>query len=468
MKDQLYIFIFRRDLRIYDNFALIELYNMSKKNNIKILPIFIFNSKQIDPKINEYYSKNSVEFMVQCLEELNISLNNNLYYFHGDDIEILNKLLEKFQIHTIAWNSDYTPFSIKRDENISKWCKDKKIEVVTANDYMLLPFNEKKYQIFTPFYNDFLTKIKNIKNPENLNIPKKLIYDDRNKFKSLLVKNIHDYYNNNSNKYLEVKGGRQEALNIFQHIKRGNFKNYGNERNFPYLNKTTKLSAYIKFGCVSIRETYNIFKPNKDLTRELIFREFYANITWYYPKILQGQISDLKNEPFKEKYKDIRFNYREDWWNAFNNGKTGIPIVDAGIRQLLTTGFCHGRLRMILGSFFCKDMFFDWRLFEKWMCTHLVDYDPSSNNAGCQWCSSTGTDSSPYFRIFNPFLQSKKYDPNCEYIKYWIKELKDIPVKDIHNWEIEYIKYSNIQYPKPILDHKIQSRKAIDVFKNIK
>ena len=467
MKEEINLFIFRRDLRIHDNLALIDLYNLSKKTNIKILPIFIFNPKQIDPKINEYYSKNAVEFMIQCLEELNISLNNNLYYFHGKDIEILNKLLEKFQINTIGFNSDYTPFARKRDETLINWCKEKNIGVITANDYMLLPFNEKKYQIFTPFYNDFLTKVKNIKLPENLNIPKKLIYDDKSKLKSLLVKNIHNYYNNDPNPYLAVKGGRQESLKIFDRIKKGEFKNYKDERDYPYLDKTTKLSAYINF-CVSIRQVFDVFKSNKDLLRELIFREFYANIAWYYPKILQGQISNLENEPFKEKYKDIKWDYNEGLWNSFVNAKCGFPIIDSSIRSLLKTGYLHGRLRMIIGSFFCKDMLMDFRLFEKWMSTHLVDINVVSNNMGCEWVSSMGPDSIPFFRVFNPSIQSKKYDPNCEYIKYWIPELKNVKNKDIHEWDTSYQKYPNIDYPRPILNHKIAARKAIEFFKNIK
>ena len=158
---------------------------------------------------------------------------------------------------------------------------------------------------------------------------------------------------------------------------------------------------------------YNIFKPNKDLTRELFFREFYANIAWYYPKILQGQISNLENEPFKEKYKNIKWNYNEVWWTNFINAKTGYPFVDAGVRQLLKTGFLHGRLRMVLGSFFCKDMLMDWKICERWFASKLIDYDPVSNNAGIAWCASIATYSQPYFRVFNPYLQSQKFDKNC-------------------------------------------------------
>ena len=408
-KKEINVFIFRRDLRIQDNSALNVLL---ENHDLPIIPIFIFNPKQIDPKLNTYFNKNAVEFMVQSLKELEIK--GHVYCFEGSDVEVLNKLLKVFQIHTVAFNSDYTPFAKQRDKIIDDWCDEKNIQVVTCQDYTLLPLPSKKtYQVFTPFYNNFMNKLaKDVAIPKvlNQNLYSKFL-KDKSQIKNLLVKDINKYYNE-PNPNQALKGGRTHALIIFDRVKRGEFKNYEKLRNFPSMNKTTRLSAYIKFGCVSVREVYHLFLRNKALQRELLWREFYANITNAHPRILKGQLDcRVKNESFR---KDPINNHKQNksYWDAWLQAKTGFPFVDAGIRQLVATGFCHNRLRMVLGMFFCKDMMMDWTIFEHWMAIHLIDYDPSSNSGGVQWCCSIGADAAPYFRVFNPFLQSERYDPN--------------------------------------------------------
>jgi deoxyribodipyrimidine photo-lyase len=249
-------------------------------------------------------------------------------------------------------------------------------------------------------------------------------------------------------------------------IKNGEFINYDNERN-DLKKETTHLSAYIKFGCVSIREVYYkiLLKLGKSngLINELIWRDFYMNITYYYPKILQGQISiKKKNQPLKDKYKIIKWSKNNKFYKKWCNGETGFPIVDAAMTQLNTTGYMHNRCRMIVACFLCKDLLLDWRLGEKYFATKLVDYDPMSNSGGWQWSSSVGADSQPYFRIFNPWAQQIKFDPECKYIKKWLPILSECPVNHIHKW-YEYHNNYDV-YCKPIVDHDIMRKKALDLY----
>ena len=438
MKD-INIFIFRRDLRLEDNTTLNSLISLG----LPILPIFIFNKNQINPSKNAYFSNNCVQFMVESLEELPIS-----YYDTDNDIKILMKLNKEYNIKSIGFNKDYTPFAIKRDNTIKEWCDKNNIKLISEEDYTLYPIgsiknnSNKPYEVFTPFYNK--CKLTTVKKPNTL----------KGNFIKLSNKlNINKYYKKNIN--IAVNGGRSKALLILDKIKKGDFRNYNKTRDVPSLEGTTRLSAYIKFGCISIREVY--YCVSDAIIRELIWREFYANITYSFPRVLNGN-------SFKEKYDKLKWSYDINKFNKWCNGQTGFPIVDAGMRQLNETGWMHNRLRMITAMFLTKDLFIDWRLGEKYFASKLVDYDPSSNNGGWQWCSSTGTDSQPYFRIFNPWLQAKKYDKDCIYIKKWIPELKEIPIKDILNWDKSYLKYKDIYY-EPIIDHSIESKKTIKEFK---
>jgi deoxyribodipyrimidine photo-lyase len=476
-KDTVNLFIFRRDLRIHDNLAFIDLLNQCQEENVPLVPIFIFNPDQIDPSKNQYFSKNCVEFMIQSLKNLSSDLFNCLYFFHGHDIDILNKLLSIFDINTIGFNEDFTPFSIQRDKDIIKWCESKGIHTVTAQDYTLFPLgsiltgNGKAYEVFTPFYNNCLNRYKDV--PKPIGVPSNMkhsLYKNMTKLKPYLVKDISKYYDNDPNPNLMVKGGRDNALDIIRRIKAGEFLRYDNERDFPAADKTTKLSAYMKFGCVSVREVFYAIKDRHGvkhgLLREIIWREFYANITYSFSHVLNGQIQG-HNKSFKPKYDKLRWGYNQDWFEKWCKGVTGVPLVDAAMRQLNTTGWMHNRCRMVVSMFLTKDMLIDWRMGEHYFATQLVDYDPSSNNGGWQWSASTGCDAQPYFRIFNPYTQSEKFDPKAEYIKKWIPELRDVSPKDIHSWDKTYSKYNNSGYPRPLVNHTEQSKKAISIFKNI-
>lgn len=480
-KEEVNIFIHRRDLRIHDNIALNKLIELTEPET-KILHIFIFNPEQIDSKKNAYFNKNTVEFMVQCLQDLNMELNDGLHCFYGKDTDILLKLLMNFRVNFIAFNLDHTPYAIKRDNELMSWCKSKGLSFVVGEDYTLFPFdnvkssNGKVYEVFTPFYRKCLSMIDTVKEPQHVNLHN---ICTRKNFPGV-VKNIDQYYMNEPNRHLALNGGRKLALSILQQIKSGKFSNYAATRDYPALDSTTHLSAYLKYGCISIREAFQAIcerhgKTEKNgLLRELIWREFYAHVAYNYPHVLEGQIKN-SNKSFKPKYNALAWKYDKRFWDAFIQGKTGVPFVDAGIRQLTVSGWCHNRARMIIANFAAKDLHLPPNDVEKWFASNLIDYDPCSNSGGVQWAYGIGSDAQPYFRIFNPFTQSVKYDPNTEYIRKWIPELRQVPTKTIHEWYLcsksnstrKHKCDSSIQYPAPIVDHATQSKKSIAMFSAI-
>jgi deoxyribodipyrimidine photo-lyase len=452
------IFIFRRDLRLEDNTGLIE----ALKQSNKVLPIFIFTPEQITSK-NEYKSDNSVQFLMESLEDLNqdlISHKSKLLYFYGDVINVLKSLTKEVEIDAIFLNQDYTPYSRERDSKIEDFCNKNNIIFNSHDDICLLPIDSVKtgggetYKVFTPFHRT-AEKIKVRKVTRN---SYKNYFNTKKKLKNQCNPKKDIKYEKNDN--LRVNGGREKALEILKNIK--DFQNYNVDRNLPALSTTT-LSAYNKYGCVSIREVYEkftkILKKDNSLIKQLYWRDFYYNIAYSFPHVF--------GNAFKEKYDKIKWKYNQKYWEAWINGTTGFPLQDAGMRELNHTGFMHNRCRMITTMFLTKDLLIDWRLGEKYYAQKLVDYDPSQNNGGHQWSASTGTDSQPYFRIFNPWTQQKKYDSECEYIKKWIPELKEVPSKHLHEWNKYYSEHKDINYPKPIVEHDVQRKKALELFKNL-
>ena len=451
------IFIFRRDLRLNDNTGLIN----ALKNSKKVLPIFIFTPEQITSK-NVYKSDNSVQFLMESLDDLDQDLKSNnskLYYFFGDVITVLKSIIQEINIDAIYVNQDYTPYSKERDLKIENFCDKNELIFNSDEDICLLPINSVKtgndetYKVFTPFHRN-AEKIKVRKSKSNKynnysNIKKKLNYSCNPKKEIKYEKN----------KNIRVRGGRENALNILKKIKK--FQDYNVDRNLPALSTTT-LSAYNKYGCVSIREVYEKFTKvlNKEnsLIKQLYWRDFYYNIAYSFPHVF--------GSAFKDKYNNVKWKYNKKYWESWINGTTGFPLQDAGMREMNSTGFMHNRCRMITTMFLTKDLHIDWRLGEKYFAQKLVDYDPAQNNGGHQWSSSTGTDSQPYFRIFNPWTQQKKYDKDCEYIKKWIPELKNIPNKHIHEWN-KYYKDYEVNYPEPIVEHDIERKKTLELFKNL-
>ena len=433
------IFIFRRDFRLVDNLGLIECY----KNSKEILPIFIFTPEQNEN--NEYFSHNALQFLIESLKELQI------HYYYGDNIIILKKIYKEYKYDNIYFNMDYTPYARKRDDEINLFCKENNINCVITEDYLLSPIETYLKKDGTPYLK--YTPFKN--NAKKTIVPNISSYKIKNnKFIEINYKfNLREY---SINKNILIHGGRQNALNILKNI--NNYKEYDKTRN-NLSTPTTHLSAYIKYGCISIREAYNAFKINETLINQLYWREFYFYLTYYYPHVLHGK-------SLKEKYDKIKWNNNSNLFNAWKNGLTGFPIVDAGMRELNETGFMHNRTRLITSGILIKILNCDWRLGEKYFASKLIDYDPAVNNGNWQWVSGSGADSQPYNRIFSPWQQAIDNDPECLYIKKWIPELINVSNKDILDWGNKYIKYK-ISYPSPIVDYKFMRTEILKVYKQI-
>ena len=445
------IYIFRRDLRIQDNLG----FNYAIQNCKNIIPIFIFTPEQVVK--NEFKSENAIEFMIESLKALDLNLkkyNSKLYVFQGDNIKVLKKIMSNLEIDNIVFNQDYTPYAKKRDLKIEKLCKKNEINCHMIHDYLLaeigtfLKKDGNPYTVFTPFRNNGLK--------EKIEKPKIL------KVKNLANPKLKDdgFIEYNINTYKLVKGGRDNGLKQLAKIKKQ--KKYNDDRNSLSI-QTSLLSAYIKFGNISIREVYwkirDVLGIENDLISQLFWREFYFYITNYFPEVLQG-----KN--FNPKYDDIKWNNNKKYFKAWCEGKTGVPVVDAGMRELNKTGYMHNRARLITSNYLNRILGCDWRIGEKYYASRLTDYDPAVNNGNWQWIASTGTDPKPYFqRLFNPWLQSKKSDKDCLYIKKWVPELESVPNKEIHEWEKYCDKYDF--YMKPIRDYKEGRGESVKMYKAV-
>lgn len=468
------LFLFHRDLRIVDNTALIHQFQKLSGSDTSVLPIFIFTPEQIDPNKNKYFSNHSVQFMIESLLELSDDiekLGGCLLFFYGHTLDVLKHLHSLQPISTIAYNIDYTPYATKRDTEIRNWTKQNHIVCYEREDYPLFDIMEgqtlKKdgtpFKVFTPFKNHCLTAcpIRQVDRFYSWRF-------DSKKCKKYLgsqyyypIDKLHSLYNNNP--YINVHGGRRAGLAILKNA--SNWHTYDKNRD-KLTYKTTFLSAYNHFSTVSIREVYNAFHDNDSLINELIWRDFYMNITLSFPYILDAQISRKENMPYKLSYTSIKWKNNPTYFKQWCQGQTGFPVVDAAMTQLNTTGFMHNRARMIVASFLTKDLHIDWRWGEQYFASKLVDYDAMSNSGGWQWSAGCGTDAQPWFRIFNPWTQSEKFDPDCEYIKKWIPALKTVPSRDIHKWydkSGEYIQRGSIQYIHPIVQHDIQRKITLEM-----
>lgn len=451
------LFIFRRDLRIIDNIGL----NFANSKCKHIYTIFIFTPEQVTGA-NKFKSDNAVQFMIESLKDLSSQINKmggKLLTFYGHNDKVIADCIKAWDIDVVCFNLDITPYARERDEKILKLCQHMKTYIMCNYDYYLcepgtiVNGSKTPYVKFTPYY-DKAKKVKveppakmrkfHFKSSET-HIPNKITLDEAMK-----------KFVGNENPDILVKGGRQEAIKQMR-IAAKNIKHYEETRD-ELSKPTSQLSAYIKFGNISIREVYYAFKSNHAFIRQLYWREFYSGILYSFPRVL--------GHALKPKYDKIKWHHNERWFKAWCNGETGIPIVDASQRQLVSTGWTHNRGRMISSSILIKILLIDWRKGEQFYAQHLVDYDVASNNSGWQFSSGSGADSQPYFRYFNPYTQSKDHDKDCEYIKTWIPELKDVPNEDIHNWDTAWENHKDIKYPKPIVDYKEQREKSIKMYKD--
>ena len=451
------IFIFRRDYRLHDNLGLIE----CCKNSNKVYIVFIFTPEQIDNKMNSYKSHNSVKFLCDSLKELNEMTKNKLHIFNGTNTEVLSKLISKWNINSIYTNNDYTLYAKKRDAEIEKLTLSKNVDYFAIEDYNLLPINtivpagKKYYTKFRPFYDKLLQET----------IPRPIRFTNANKIVSnthkdtLKIESISRFYDTNKVGKHVSKGGRKSGKKIIDTIE--NFNNYPEQRN-NLIYDTTHLSAHIKYGTISIREVFYAIKDklglNSELLRQVIWHDFFNNMVY--------NNSDTFKEgmyPISKKIKWINNNtYTEKWKQA----RSGYPIIDACMTELNTTGYLHNRGRMIVANFLTRILGTHWKQGEKYFAQILYDYDPIQNNMG--WTGQAtvnGAQARPLIQtVLNPWIQSSKYDKDAQYIKKWLPILIDIPSRELHAWDKHHTKYKNIDYPKPIVDYKINREKMLQAY----
>ena len=445
------LFIFRRDFRIIDNNGL-NLLNDRCKN---IYTIFIFTPEQVGSG-NKYKSDNSVQFMIESLQDLASQISKaggHLYTFFGHNDKVVEDCIKAWDINIVCFNLDITPYAKERDAKIIKLCEHLKTYVMYDYDYYLhqpgtiLNGSGEPYQKFTPYYESCLKK--KVEAPAKMRKLHLKKSDAHIPNKITLEQALTRFTKVNPD--ILVHGGRPDAIKTLKTALRTQTHYVKNHNDLD--KQTTQLSAYIKFGCLSVREIYKALRSKTAIIRQIIWRDFYANILYSFPHVL--------GHALKTKYNKIHWHHNETWFKKWCQGDTGFPVVDAGMRQLNASGYMHNRARLIVASFLVKTLLIDWRKGEEYFATKLTDYDVASNNGNWQWVASTGADSQPYFRIFNPWEQAKNCDPDCEYIKQWVPELKDVPVKDILNWETTYTEYKDTKYPKPIVDYKKQKELAL-------
>ena len=427
MPDRISIFWFRRDLRLSDNHGLAE----ALESTENVLPIFIFDTEILSKLENKEDKR--VDFIVQVLQVLNSFLEKNgksIKILQGNPLQVFKKLTEDHEIENVFCNEDYEPSALKRDQEISDFLSQKNIGFQSYKDQVhfhkddILKSDGTPYSIYTPYSKQWLLKYES----------EKVEFYSSEK----LLQNLIDVEKQEIS--LEKIGFvKTEYQFEIPKINSSILKTYHETRNFP-TTPTSEMSVHLRFGTISVRKlAAEARKLNETYLKELIWREFFMQILYHYPKVV--------HESFKRKYDHISWLYDEELLIKWQEGKTGYPIVDAGMRELNETGFMHNRVRMVCASFFTKHLLMDWRIGEAYFAEKLLDYDLSANNGNWQWSAGTGCDSAPYFRVFNPEEQQKKFDPDFKYIKKWVKE------------------FGTNVYPKPIVEHKFARLRALETYK---
>ncbi|MCX7832797.1 MAG: DNA photolyase family protein [Ignavibacteria bacterium] len=470
----LYAFWFRKDLRIIDNNALSVFIDLlENKFNPSCDRILFFYIKNND-KFN-YYGKKRVKFLFECLVDLENSLKKygfDLIILNGSADEVIKKIFNDFDSITLFANKQFEPYCIKRDNLIADLVRARGTfhlfnDAVISEPGSLLKDDGLPYTVYTPYKKKFLNLLNNhLYKEHNSDLAriKKFSNHQYEPGRRITIKDIARKLTQNESVFF--KGGRKEALKLLNNFLSDKIFEYDRNRDFPSLNATSLISPHLHFGTISIRECFRLAfdkiknKNSKGVEvwiSELIWREFYYQIAFHFPYVIDGA--------FKKEYDNIQWENDNDKFVRWCNGLTGYPIVDAGMRQLLKEGWMHNRLRMITAMFLTKDLLIDWKWGEKFFAEHLIDLDFANNNGGWQWSASTGCDAQPYFRIFNPYLQSKKFDPEGLYIKKYLPELSNLNGDLIHKPELELLKPLN--YPPPIVDHFKMKELAISKYKEV-
>lgn len=433
------LFIFRQDLRLHDNTALIE----AMKNSLEVFPIFIHDTRAI---VDFGKDDSRFGFIREALEGIDIELQKygwRVTVYQGHPEDIVRELIGKYKLDSLYINRSYSPKWKMRDENIMKICDEANVVFESFQDFLLVePHECEQRKVFTPFsmlWKKFLLAHSDrlMIQQFNGNTVTWFIPLDRRDVWDIIKVPHHTYW----------------SIEFWQERMNRDFSNYDELRNIPSIDGSTRLSPYIRFGVYSIREIYEKIRDNPVLLNEIIWREFWYHIAYYFPFTYSIEFQEKKRNIV---WKTDESNYE---WRKFQNAETGYPLVDAAIRQLIETNWMHNRLRMVVASFLTKNLGIDWRMWEKWFKKYLIDYDEAVNYGNWQWSASVGADPKPV-RIFNPLLQSEKFDPEAKFIRKYIPELEQINPKIIHSIELQGVYYL------PIVDQKESARQARERYKN--
>ncbi len=417
------IFWFRRDLRLVDNVGFCN----ALKGKLPVLPIFIF-----DVKILKELPKDDarVSFIYNCLAKMNDELNETnsaLKIYHGNPEKIWDTILQDFNAQNVITNHDYEPYAQERDKAVKNILAKKEIGFHTYKDQVIFEKNEVTkddglpYTVYTPYKNKWYEHF----TEDMISVPKA--------YKENLLKFKTNFPS------LQDLGFKKSEITV-RPFNLNELDNYANTRNIPSIDGTSYLSPHLRFGTIGIRQLMTKVGMNKTtFINELIWREFFMQILFHFPKVV--------NNNFREKYDGINWRNDDADFQKWCEGKTGYPMVDAGMRQLNQTGYMHNRVRMVTASFLVKHLLIDWRWGEAYFAKKLLDYDLSANNGNWQWAAGTGCDAAPYFRIFNPTSQLEKFDKKLEYVKKWVPELE------------------TNKYPPPMVEHKFARERALAAYK---
>jgi deoxyribodipyrimidine photo-lyase len=438
---RLNLFWFRRDLRTEDNSGLFHALNQNKP----VQCVFLFDTEILSALENKTDAR--VTFLNDTLRALDKELQawgGFLDVRYGSPVTVWQQLLDEYQPEAVYSNRDYEPYARKRDVSVGQLCKEKGIEFIQYKDHVIFETTDvvksdgSPYTVFTPYKRRWLEKLQGEGGMSDAQGPLRSFPSqgkikegalNQHRQRSLEWPSLNDMGFNRSNMPIPPKEVSQAIIAL-----------YDKNRNFPSVDGTSKLGIHFRFGTISIRDkARKAMLLNETFLSELVWRDFYSMILWHFPHVA--------SRSFRPEYDEIAWRNNEMEFTAWCQGMTGYPIVDAGMRELLATGYMHNRVRMIVASFLTKHLLIDWRWGEAWFAAHLLDFDLSSNNGGWQWAAGCGTDAAPYFRVFSPDAQTEKFDKDNKYIRKWIPE------------------FGTSSYPRPIVDHKMARERCLLVFK---
>lgn len=428
-REPIVLFWYRRDLRLHDNAGLYH----ALRSGLPVLPLFIFDRNILDTLDGPQDRR--VEFIHRTLLEMQHEfrqLGTSLIVRHGKPLEVYQELSQEFTIQAVYANYDYEVYAKKRDKAVADLLFETGAEFYTYKDQTIfdreevLTANGSPYTVFTPYSRNWLKRLTDF---SLRSYPTETYFRNFLKTDAYPIPGLEALGFRPSNKPFPAKTVELTRL-----------KHYQETRDFPAIRGTSELSIHLRFGTISIRELARKARSySATFLNELIWRDFYFQVLDHFPHV--------ETRAFRPAYDNIQWRNHEGEFQRWCEGRTGYPIVDAGMRQLNETGWMHNRVRMITASFLCKHLLIDWRWGEAYFAQKLLDYDLSANNGGWQWAAGSGTDAAPYFRVFNPTLQAQKFDPRGEYIRRWVPE------------------FNSLDYIDPIVEHSIARNRAIDVYK---